>query len=133
MGTQNPNQTPGQNPNQGTPNPNQQNNPEGTAQNPRNNPNEDRGLEQNDHTYEGENDVTHAPKRTGEPGENDAKNESSASPGQTGNKSEGSQNPSNQPRAGYNQAEHDQSKEKDADETNDSDPRTSKEPGKGNL
>lgn len=83
-----------------------------------------RGLEQNDHTYEGENDVTHSPQKTGQPQNQNTANDSSRdqSKAETG-----------QPKAGYNQAEHDQTPETNPKNANASDPRESKEPKKGNL
>lgn len=90
-----------------------------------------RGLEQNDHTYEGENDVTHAPKRTGEPQNQDSSSDTFR--GQSKFSQEAAEKQSHGTKAGYAQNEHDKTPEANAKNANSSDPRESKDPNKGTL
>lgn len=129
---QNDNLNQNQNPNQNT-NPEQNRSSQASPQNESlRSEKQDRGLEQNDHTYEGENDVTHAPKRTGEP-----QDESSSSGTFRGQSNASSQHAadkqSEQPKAGYAQGEHDKTPEQNPKSANASDPRESDEPQKGSL
>lgn len=88
-----------------------------------------RGLEQNDHTYEGENDVTHAPEKTGDPkSQNKTSQDDLRGPSKFTDESK-----DKGAKAGYNQAEHDKTPEANAKNVNASDPRQSDEPRKGNL
>ncbi len=139
MATQNQNpqneNQPNQNPqDQNSQNPNPAN--QGSAQSPSSQPGgknestgsekQDRGLEQNDHTYEGENDVTHSPEKTGQPEKQGSSEGSVQSEFAPESSSQTSQ-------AGYAQQQHDKTPEQNAKNTNASDPKKSEEPRTGNL